>query len=153
MAGVAALETVRALQLREEPPLGLLLLDTIHPDAALGGGRSWRTLGRLVRWLYIEELSMNGRRLGAVFSDPGLLVQVLALSGYRCKGVSGPVLLIKSVGLGKWNWLFFRRWRSPLPQIEMTEVPGLHGSIFEPARVGAVVQAIQRFTEAHTAVA
>ena len=153
VAGVAALETVRALQLREEPPLGLLLLDTIHPDAALGGGRSWRTLGRLVRWLYIEELSMNGRRLGAVFSDPGLLVQVLALSGYRCKGVSGPVLLIKSVGLGKWNWLFFRRWRSPLPQIEMTEVPGLHGSIFEPARVGAMAQAIQRFTEAHTAVA
>ena len=153
VAGIAALETLRALQLREQAPLGLLLLDTIHPDAALGGGRTWRALGRLVRWLSITELSMNGRRLGAVFSDPGLLVQVLALSGYRCKGVSGPVLLLKSVGLGKWNWLFFRRWLKPLPQIEMAEVPGLHGSIFEPARVGAMVQAIRRFTESHPAIA
>ena len=37
----------------------------------------------LSRSLYVQELTMNGRRLGAMFNDAGLLRQVLALQHYR----------------------------------------------------------------------
>jgi len=152
VGGIAALETSRVLQERGQGPLGLLLLDTIHPDAVLGGTSSWRTLGWLVHRLHVEDLSMNGRRLGAMFSDPGLVAQVMALRGYRCSGVTGPALLIKSSGLDGWGGLFFRTWHRLLPQLQTTEVRGLHGSIFEAARVGELARAIQQFTLARAVI-
>ncbi len=152
VAGVAALETARVLQQRGQPPLGLLLLDTIHPDAVLGGTSSWRTLGWLVHRLHVEDLSMNGRRLGAMFSDPGLVAQVMALRGYRCAGLSGPTLLVKSSGLNGWGSLFFRAWRQLIPQLQTAEVSGLHGSMFEAARVGELARTIQQFTLARATI-
>ena len=152
VAGVAAMETARVLQERGQPPLGLLLLDTIHPDAVLGGTSSWRTLGWLVHRLHVEDLSMNGRRLGAMFSDPGLVAQVMALRGYRCGGIGGPTLLVKSSGLNGWGGLFFRAWRHLIPQLQTAEVSGLHGSMFEPARVGELARTIQQFTLAKATI-
>ncbi|WP_233151904.1 phosphopantetheine-binding protein, partial [Pelomonas sp. KK5] len=146
VGGVAAMETTRVLQQRGQAPQGLLLLDTIHPDAVLGGTSSWRALGWLVHRLHVEDLSMNGRRLGAMFSDPALVAQVMALRGYRNQPIGGPVLLVKSSGLDGWGGLFFRTWARLLPQLQTTQVSGLHGSMFEAARVNELARAIQQFT-------
>ncbi|MEJ6004577.1 amino acid adenylation domain-containing protein [Paucibacter sp. AS339] len=146
VGGVTALETARELQRRGRPPLGLMLLDTIHPDAVFGGAASWRTLGWLVRKLHMQELSMNGRRLSAMFSDPGLISQVMALRGHHCQAFEGPVLLLKSSGLAGWNRLLFQAWHRILPKHMQTRVvTGLHGSIFEPSHVDELAQAMQQF--------
>ncbi len=146
VGGVTALETALELQKRGSLPSGLILLDTIHPDAVFGGTASWRTLGWLVRKLHVQELSMNGRRLSAMFSDPGLISQVLALRGYQCRAFTGPVLLVKSSGLASWNRLLFHGWHKLMPnQIEIQLVSGLHGSIFETQHVGELAKVMRQF--------
>ncbi|MDB5849856.1 MAG: hypothetical protein JWP29_3608, partial [Rhodoferax sp.] len=82
VGGIAALETARALQQRGLPVLGLMLVDTTYPASVMGGTLFWRLSGWLVRRLHVQELSLNGRRLGAMFNDPGLVSQVMALKGY-----------------------------------------------------------------------
>ncbi|MCV2353902.1 amino acid adenylation domain-containing protein [Paucibacter sp. B2R-40] len=146
VGGVTALETALELQRRGRKPLGLMLLDTIHPDAVFGGTASWRTLGWLVRKLHVQDLSMNGRRLSAMFSDPGLISQVLALRGHRCHAFDGPVLLVKSTGLASWNRLLFQGWHRLMPQRIQTQlVSGLHGSIFETQHVDELAEAVRQF--------
>ncbi len=147
VGGIAALETARVLQQRGVPLRGLVLVDTIYPKAVLGGTTSWRVLGWLVRKLRVQDLSMNGRRLGAMFNDPGLVGQVMALSGYRPAEYAGATLLIKSSGLTTWDRWFFRPWRRLMgASLSEAQVPGLHGSIFEPSNVGELARALtQRF--------
>ncbi|MDT8998677.1 amino acid adenylation domain-containing protein [Paucibacter sp. APW11] len=148
VGGVTALETACALQARGLPLRGLILLDTIYPEAVLGGSSSWRTLGWLVRKLHIQELSMNGRRLGAMFSDPGLIAQVMALRGYKSRGFDGPCLLVKSSGLAPWDRLLFKPWRRLMSgPFEEQVVSGLHGSIFEAAHVAALAQCLGGFVQ------
>jgi amino acid adenylation domain-containing protein len=148
VGGVTALETALELQRRGRAPLGLILLDTIHPDAVFGGTASWRTLGWLVRKLHVQDLSMNGRRLSAMFSDPGLISQVMALRGHRCHAFDGPVLLVKSTGLASWNQLLFQGWHRLMPgRIQTQLVSGLHGSIFETQHVDELAEVVRQFLE------
>ena len=155
VGGVAALETARLLRQQGVAIRGLVLLDTIYPKGALGGAMSWRILGWLVRHLHVQELSMNGRRLGAMFNDPGLISQVMALRGYQAASFDGPAWLIKSSGLVSWDRWFFRPWRRLFTaQLQELQVPGLHGSIFEASNVnalaGMITQVLQtRHDDAH----
>lgn len=147
VGGVAAMETARLLQQSGVTVRALVLIDTIYPKAALGGATSWRMLGWLVRNLHVQELSMNGRRLGAMFNDPALVGQVMALRDYRPARYEGATLLIKSSGLASWDRWFFRPWRRLLEAyLSERQVAGLHGSIFETANVselaGVITQAI-----------
>lgn len=143
VGGVAAMETARLLQQSGVAVQGLLLIDTIYPKAAFGGATSWRMLGWLVRNLHVQELSMNGRRLGAMFNDPALVGQVMALSGYRPARYEGATLLIKSSGLASWDRWFFRPWRRLLDgHLVERQVAGLHGSIFEVANVSELAAVI-----------
>lgn len=149
VGGVAALETARLLRESGGPVRALVLIDTIFPKAALGGTTSWRMLGWLVRNLHVQELSMNGRRLGALFNDPGLVGQVMALRGYRPVGFDGPTVLIRSSGLSNWDRLFFGAWRRLMTgHMAEKRVPGLHGSIFEAANVGELAAALAGVPEA-----
>jgi len=136
VGGIAAMETARWMAHKGTALRGLVLLDTIYPKAALGGTTAWRILGWLVRNLHVQELSMNGRRLGAMFNDPGLVGQVMALRDYHPTAFDGPTWLIKSSGLMSWERWFFRPWRKLIAE-HLTEhkVHGLHGSIFETDNV------------------
>ncbi|WP_197046886.1 non-ribosomal peptide synthetase [Paucibacter sp. KBW04] len=148
VGGITAIATALELQARGHPPRGLILLDTIHPEAMFGGAASWRTLGWLVQKLHVQELSMNGRRLGAMFSDPGLVSQVLALRGFRCPRFEGQVLLVKSSGLASWNRLLFQPWQRSMPKSMQTrEISGLHGSIFEPQHVEELATCLREFMQ------
>ncbi len=146
VGGVTALETACVLHERGLAPLGLILLDTIHPKTVLGSSGSWRTLDWLIRKLHVQELTMNGRRLGAMFSDPGLIAQVMALRAYRIRGFDGPCLLIKSSGLASWDRLLFKPWLRVMPgRISEQVVSGMHGSIFEASRVDELAHAMSHF--------
>jgi syringomycin synthetase protein SyrE len=143
VGGVAALETARRLRHSGAPARALVLLDTIHPRSLFGGAASWRMLGWLVRTLRVQELSMNGRRLGALVNDPGLVAQVMALRGFHPGAFDGPTCLICSSGLANWDRMFFGAWRRLMPgQLSERRVPGLHGSIFEPANIGELAAAL-----------
>lgn len=143
VGGISALATCRALEDRGLPPRGLLLLDTIHPDAVLGGTSSWRALGWLVRRLHVQDLSMNGRRLGAMFADPGLVAQVMALRRHRCERCVSPVWLVKSSGLLRWNRLLFQGWQRLFGErMASTVVRGLHGSMFEAEHVSGLADTL-----------
>ena len=136
VGGVSALACCRALEARGLAPQGLVLLDSIHPEAVIGGTSSWRALGWLVRRLHVQDLSMNGRRLGAMFADPGLVAQVMALRSHRVEPCSTPVWLLKTTGLLRWNRLLFQGWQRLFGErLRSTVVRGLHGSMFEPEHV------------------
>ncbi|MES2321693.1 MAG: amino acid adenylation domain-containing protein [Pseudomonadota bacterium] len=145
VGGVAALETARLLQSRGGAVRALVLIDTINPSAVLGGTAAWRVLGWLVRNLRVQELSINGRRLGALFNDPGLIGQVMALRGYRAAPFTGHTVLIRSSGLANWDRMFFGTWRR-LMGVHLVEqrVRGLHGSMFEAGNVQALAGALAK---------
>ena len=137
VGGLAALETARQLQQRGVGVNGLVLIDTIYPSMMWGGTTFWRLLGWLVQVLHIQDLSMNGRRLGVMLKDPGLVGQVMAVGGYRAVAFGGPTLLIKSAGLATWDNLLFRAWHRLMGKnLIEHRVPGLHGSIFDVGNVG-----------------
>jgi amino acid adenylation domain-containing protein len=132
VGGIAALETARKLQQRGMELPGMILVDTVYPGRLLRGAFFWRSLGWLARRLNAQELSMNGRHLGAMFSDPGLVAQIEAMADYRVENYSGFALLIKSSGLIKWERWLFAPWRKfMVSSLNEVQISGLHGSIFE----------------------
>ena len=137
VGGIAALETARLLEQRGVALRGLILIDTVFPKAVWGGMLYWRVFRWLVRRLRIQDLSINGRRLGAMFEDFGLVGQVMAMSGYRAAAFGGPTFLIKTTGLSRWHRALFGSWRKLQGErLSERQVPGLHGSIFEARKVG-----------------
>lgn len=145
VGGVSALETARLLHQRGVPIRGLILLDTVYPAGLFFGFLFWRILGWLASHIHLKDLSINGRRLGSMFGDPGLVAQVEALKSYRPKSFAGRTLLIKSAGLSYWQFWLFRSWRRLLKnRIDEKQVNGLHGSIFEPWNITQLAEAISR---------
>ncbi|MGQ5521823.1 non-ribosomal peptide synthetase [Chitinimonas sp. PSY-7] len=143
VGGITALETARVLQERGLEVRAIVLIDTVYPRSLLRKPRFWRLLGWLTRNLYVQELSMNGRRLGAMFGDAGLVSQIMALGGYHPTAFAGRILLVKSSGLANWEHALFRPWYSLLQgKFSTCEVPGLHGSMFDIANVQALATAL-----------
>ena len=136
VGGIAALETARLLLKRGAQVRGLILIDTVFPKAVWGGTFYWRLFGWLVRNLRLQDLSINGRRLGAMVNDPGLVGQVMAMGGYRAAAFQGPVVLIKTSGLSRWDRALFGSWRKLMGRnLVERQIAGLHGSIFEARNV------------------
>lgn len=138
VGGIAALETAHRLRARGLA-VRLILIDTVFPGRLLRRPGFWRLLGWLTRHLSVQDLNMNGRRLGAMFSDAGLIAQVAALTDYRPRGFDGRICLIKSSGLANWDRWLFRPWqRLPHRALRLRGIVGLHGSVFEDDHVSAL---------------
>ncbi len=149
VGGIAALETACLLEQRGHSVRGLILIDTIYPKKVWGGTAIWRTLGWLVRRLHVQDLSMNGRRLGAMFSDAGLVGQVMAMSGYRPSRFGGRTMLIKTAGLARWDSVLFGPWRRLLgEQMTQHQIAGLHGSIFETGNTDEIAALLAEAVDA-----
>lgn len=151
VGGLAALEAAAQMQQAGVNVRALILIDTIYPSRLWGGTLLWKLLVWGVRTLHIQDLSMNGRRLGAMLQDPGLVGQVLAVSGYRPSEFNGPIHLIKTTGLATtWDRLLFSGWRRLLGQgLATYTVKGMHGSMFDDANVTGLAQVIQQITKHH----
>ena len=144
VGGIAALEAARALQQRGMHLPGVILVDTVYPGRLLRGAFFWRALGWTARHLYFQELSMNGRHLGAMFSDPGLVAQIHAMADYHPGEYDGPVVLLKSTGLANWDRWLFRPWKKIMRQtMHEIRMPGMHGSIFEAENIGSLATIIK----------
>jgi len=143
VGGIAALEAARWLRQEGQEVEALVLIDSVYPRWLVRQPWLWRLLAWLTRSLYVQELSMNGRRLGAMFKDAGLVGQVLALQGYRVQPYAGAVKLIRTTGLARWEGWLFGPWRK-LMKLQEQEVQGLHGSVFEASRVGALAQCLRQ---------
>jgi len=140
IGGIAALETARALEQRGLPVKGLILIDTVYPKAVWGGTFYWRLFSGLVRLFRLQELSINGRRLGAMVKDAGLVSQVMAMGGYRVAAIQAPTTLIKTSGLRGWERPLFGSWKKLMgDKLQERRVAGLHGSIFGAGQVGDLV--------------
>ena len=140
IGGIAALETARLLEQRGSPAKGLVLIDTVYPKVVWGGTFYWRLFSGLVRLLRLQELSINGRRLGAMVKDVGLVSQVMAMGGYRIAAVTTPTTLIKTSGLLGWERPLFGSWRKLMGEnLHERRVAGLHGSVFGSSQVGDLV--------------
>jgi amino acid adenylation domain-containing protein len=143
VGGVTALETARQLAQLGHAPQALVLIDSVFPRWLFRQPWLWRLMAGLSRSLYVQELTMNGRRLGAMFNDAGLLRQVLALQHYRVTPLAGPVTLLRTSGLSRWQRWLFGPWLQRLsPLLQVKEVQGMHGSIFEASRIGGLAQAL-----------
>jgi syringomycin synthetase protein SyrE len=143
IGGITALRTCCLLQERGAPPRGLVLIDTIFPGRLVGVATFWKQLGWLVRTLHIQDLSVNGRRIGRLFEDPGLAGQVMALRGHRPSPYDGPTLLIRSSGLSGWDRWLFQAWRRLFrDRLKEREVSGLHGSMFENGTLRELADAL-----------
>jgi hypothetical protein len=148
VGGITALETANALQKRGLPVQGLILLDTIYPRAIWGGTLFWRLFVWAVKGLHVQDLSLNGRRLGAMVNDAGLVDQVMSMAGHRPRRFGGPSLLVKTSGLARWSWLLFGPWRKFLGAgYTESQIPGLHGSMFEAAGIDALVSVLRDATQ------
>lgn len=145
VGGLAALETARLLSQAGVQVKALFLVDTIYPSRLWGGTLLWRLLRRVVALFRIQDLSMNGRRLGVMLNDPGLFGQVMAVSGYRPTRFEGPVHLVKSAGLAtKFDRLLFLGWRNLMGnRLHEHQVQGMHGSMFDTNNVDALSEVIR----------
>jgi syringomycin synthetase protein SyrE len=124
---------------------GLVLLDTTFPSSLLGGTAAWRATGWLVRHLHIQDLAMNGRRLGAMFNDPGLVSQVMALRGYRPVAFEGTTLLVRTSGLRTWDRWLFKPWRRLLGRrLREVEIAGMHGTMFDAHHVAELAAVLRQ---------
>ncbi|WP_341675093.1 amino acid adenylation domain-containing protein [Niveibacterium sp. SC-1] len=144
VGGIAALETARLLQAKQFPVTQLCLVDAAYPGRMLRSAIFWRSMKWLACHLNAQEFSMNGRHLGALFSDPGLLGQINAMADYHVKPYAGKTVFIRSSGLVRWDPLLFKAWRRILaadsPELV---VRGLHGSMFEKLNVNELAGALR----------
>lgn len=144
VGGIAALETARQLQDRGFPVSHLCLIDTVFPGAILRSAVFWRFLGWSARHLHVQQLSLNGRHLGALLSDRGLLAQIDAIATYRPAPCAVATSLIKSTGMLRWERWVFRPWRKLfVVGLREREVPGLHGSLFEAGNIGELARMLR----------
>ena len=143
VGGIAALETARLLQ-SQWKDIPLCMVDVVFPGRVVRSAVFWRFLGWLARHLNANELSMNGRNLGGLFSDPGLIAQINAMSQFRVEPYEGPVRHIKSAGLLRWERWIFKSWNKFL-QADAPDivVPGLHGSIFEKVGIDTLADRLK----------
>lgn len=149
VGGVAALETARILQARGWPVRDLCLVDVLYPGRVLRSAVLWRMMGWMARHLHASELNLNGRHLGGLFNDSGLIAQINAMADYRVEPYRARLHLIRSSGLMKWDRWIFRQWQRMLPAVASdVVVPGLHGSIFEPLCIGLLGDAIRGILDA-----
>lgn len=143
VGGITALETARQLHAAGFPVPQLCLIDAVYPGSVMRSAVFWNALGWAARHLHADELSLNGRHLGALFSDPGLLTQIRAIVAYQPRPWTGQVSLIKSSGLLRWDRWVFKPWRRLMGStLQEYSVPGLHGSLFETANIGRLAQAL-----------
>jgi amino acid adenylation domain-containing protein len=141
VGGLAALETARTLRQHGVNVLELFLVDTVMTKLPPGGFAIWRLMAWMARTFHFFDFHVNGRKLATTLNDPGLYAQVRAMMTYRPSAYDGNTLLIKSSGLTFWDHWLFSPWRRVFgTKLLEQEMPGLHGTMFEPGHINALAE-------------
>lgn len=145
IGGFAALEAARILTEKGMPPLGVLLLDTLHPYWLIQSPALFQRFNQLITLLHLNKLSVNGKRLNIMFSDPGIAIQLNALQHHTVKPFMGPVALITSSYIHPKAWLFSKWHKLYGENLQHYIVPGFHGGIFNTTNIDSLSVAIRLF--------
>ncbi|WP_111979970.1 non-ribosomal peptide synthetase [Algibacillus agarilyticus] len=151
VGGLTALETARILISEGIKIKGIVLIDTTYPRFFLCLSWLWRVSAWLVNTLGLQELSINQRQLGTLFSDQGLQTQITALSQYSPKALDTPTTLIISSGFKPWYRYLFKPWQK-LQNKNLIEkhLSGFHGTLFDTEHVDALADIFKNITEQNT---
>ncbi|MCQ8105210.1 amino acid adenylation domain-containing protein [Methylomonas sp. SURF-2] len=145
IGGVTALETARLLELQGLPPIKLILLDTVYPRWPLRSAWVFRLLQASSGLWGLNEISVNGRKLRAMLTDPGIIQQLAALSRHQIKPYSGTTLLIMSKRMSCFRYWWFAGWRGLFGgRLSVDYVPGLHGAMFNRRYLPILARVILR---------
>lgn len=145
IGGFAALETARILAEKGKPPLGVLLLDTLHPRWPLTVPVPFRLLNHLIISLRLNKLSVNGSRLNIMLTDPGITIQLNAVQTHTVKRFDGSVALLTSCKMHPKAWLFANWYKLYGSKLQHYNVAGFHGSIFQEHNINSLSIAIRQF--------
>ena len=145
IGGVTALETARLLEQRGRAPIRLILLDTVYPHWPLQSPWLFKILQWLSGRLILNQISLNGRKLRAMLTDPGIIVQLAGLNRHNIQPYQGPTLLVMSNQM-RWlrSWLYSGWFRLLGDRLENDHVPGLHGAMFRPKYLPELCLVIKR---------
>ena len=145
IAGVTALETARQLEQQGLAPRRLILLDTVYPLWPLQSPWLLKMLQWLSGRLILNRITLNDRKLQAMLTDPGIIVQLAALSRHRISPFHGAAVLVMTDGMRWLRCCLYRGWFRLLgDKLETDRVPGMHGAMFQPRHLPALSRAIKR---------
>jgi amino acid adenylation domain-containing protein len=145
IGGVTALETARILTEKGKPPLGVLLLDTTYPRWPLKSPLIFGALNKIISLLHLNKLTVNGRRLNIMSSDPGIIIQLNAIQQHTVTPFQGPVALIMSTHMHPKFWLFSKWFKLYKSDLKHYTVSGFHGSMFQNGNIISLSIAIRQF--------
>lgn len=145
IGGVTALETARLLEERGIAVKKVLLLDTIYPGWPLNSNWLFRALQWLAHCKPLEQISVNGRFLHSILSDPGIALQIQGLGCYAREVFKGRTVLIPTSGMQYLLPWSFWGWRKLLPNLTvMPALSGLHGAMFRETHLPELARIIRQ---------
>lgn len=146
IGGITALEAARQLQQQRHAPRRLILLDTVYPHWPLQS--PW--LLKLLQWLsgrlILNRITLNDRKLQAMLTDPGIIVQLAGLNRHLLRPFQGEVLLIMTDRMRYLRrWLYAGWFKLFGDRLETDHVPGMHGAMFQTRYLPELCRVIRRY--------
>ncbi len=145
IGGIAALETARILIEKGKPPKGILLIDTVYPRWPLKSPVLFWLMRYLSKFFNFNKLVVNGRYLGEMFNDPGIITQLLAWRNHEIKPFDEPAILFISAGMKPIKLWTLSKWTDVFRQHNLIRhsISGSHGEIFLPPHLNVLAKAIR----------
>jgi amino acid adenylation domain-containing protein len=145
IGGIAALETARILIKQGKPPKGILLIDTVYPRWPLKSPVLFWCFRFLSKFFNLNNFVVNGRYLGEMFNDPGIITQLLAWKNHDIKPFDEPVILFISAGMKPIKLWTLSKWSDVFRKHNLIRhsISGSHGEIFLPPHLDVLADAIR----------
>lgn len=141
VAGVTALETALLCQEQGIKVANLSLIDTTFPGWLVRKTPIWQVAGKLTTLLKLQQLNVNQRTLGTLFSDKGLMFQVRSLRRFKVPQCQLNCTLIVSSAFQRWHRWLFRPWYGVFTgTITEQQMEGYHGTLFEAKQVETMAE-------------
>lgn len=144
IGGIAALETARILIEKGKPPKGILLIDTVYPRWPLKSPVLFWLMRSLSKIFNLNRFVVNGRYLGEMFNDPGIMTQLLAWQNHKIEPFDNLVVLFISSGMRPIKLWTLSKWTDVFRKYNLIRQPisGSHGEIFLPPHLEVLADAI-----------
>jgi amino acid adenylation domain-containing protein len=145
IGGISALETARILIEKGHPPKGILLIDTVYPRWPLKSPVLFWLFRYLSKFFNFNKLVVNGRYLGEMFNDPGIITQLLAWKNHDIEPFDEPAILFISAGMKPIKLWTLSKWTDVFRQHNLIRhsISGSHGEIFLPPHLEVLQRAIR----------
>jgi amino acid adenylation domain-containing protein len=145
IGGIAALETARILIKQGKPPKGILLIDTVYPRWPLKSPVLFWGFRFLSKFFNLNNFVVNGRYLGEMFNDPGIITQLLAWKNHDIQPFDEPVILFISAGMKPIKLWTLSKWSDVFRKHNLIRhsISGSHGEIFLPPHLDVLADAIR----------